>query len=41
MKSLKMWKNPDIWRLPCEMNIAFIKKLEADKFHEIPAVICS
>lgn len=41
MKSLKMWKNSDIWRLHCEMNIALIKKLEADEFPEIPAAVCS
>ena len=41
MKSLKMWKNPDIWGLPYEMNITLIKKLEADEFHEIPATVCS
>jgi len=41
MKYLKIWKNPDICSLHCEMNIALIKKLEADEFHEISAAVCS
>jgi hypothetical protein len=36
-----MYKNPDIWMLHCEMNIALIKKLEANEFHEIPIAVCS
>jgi hypothetical protein len=35
-----MWKNRNIWRLHCGMNIALIKKLEADEFREIPAALC-